>query len=286
MNAAKFPIANIPAGSNIPKNVVMDTDNNVIEPIDSIAIYEHIGKKDGCKQVLTLNLVGTTPAHLKGWELVKKRELMTVGVSPGNGYFTGDRLEMILMGMASYFTEVVVIVPDMPSLHTYRALGYDEHRAMDRVKKHRQDIDRCYRRASEQILLNFGKNNMRILMWSGGFAQEEYYQQAYSRAIDIYHNNLEFRESVQRNIKRFILARLEEQDLQQLGGMKNIVEKAAYYLIEEMAFHEVFHIVLGKDPISSYYKDLELVPNYVNGNYGDSQNKHVGWVAYNITSGE
>ena len=79
--------ANIPEGYAIPKNVVLNTDNKVVEVLDSIAIYEHICEKDGRKRILTLNLVGTTPAHLKGWELVQKRELMTVGISIGNGYF-------------------------------------------------------------------------------------------------------------------------------------------------------------------------------------------------------
>ena len=62
--------ANIPAGSNISKNIVMNTDNEIIEPVDSIVIYEHICDKKNCKRVLTLNLMGTTPAHLKGWELI------------------------------------------------------------------------------------------------------------------------------------------------------------------------------------------------------------------------
>lgn len=279
--------ANIPLNNSIPQNIVVNTENEEIKLFDSIAIYEHVCEKTNRKRVLTLNLVGTSPAHLKGWELVKKRELMTIGVSLGNGYFTRDRLEVILTGMATYFREVVVIVPDLPALYSYGALGYNERQSIEKVKNHRHGVERCLRRVSEQMLINFGKQNITLLKWSDNvFAQKKYYQQAQKHAIDTYNNNPLFKESILRNTERYILARLEYQDVQQLGGIKKIVEKAAHYLIEEMAFHEVFHIVLNKSPISSYYKNLELVPNYLNGNYGNLQNNHVGWAVYNIIDKE
>jgi cyclo(L-tyrosyl-L-tyrosyl) synthase len=278
--------ANIPAGNNFPKNTVLNMDNNVIEPIDSIVVYEHICERNTCKQILTLNLVDSTPVHQKGWELIKKRETMVIGVSPGNGYFNKERLEVILMGMANYFEEVVIIVPDLPALHTYKALGYDEHHALERIKKHRQEIGRCHRRVSEQLLLNFGKDNIRFTTWSDSLVEEKCYQQALDQAMEIYRNNCEFSESTLRNTERYILARLEEQDVQQLGGVGKVVEEAAHYLIEEMAFFAMFHMILNKEPVVSYYRDLELASNYVNGKYGNPPNKHIGIATYNIIDSE
>lgn len=281
-----FSNSDFPIGSDIPKNIVLNTNNDVVQPLDSIAIYEHVCDKTACKRVLTLNLVGTTPAHLRGWELVKNRELMTIGISPGNGYFSKDRLEVILMGIASYFTEVVVIVPDLPALHTYHALGYDEHHSMERMKKHKRDKRGICKQISEQIWERFGKKNVSFITWSDNVVNEECYQHAFEQAVELYHSNLNFKESILRNTERYILARLEEQNVQQLGGIKNIVEKAAYYLIEEMALHEVLHVILGEEPIISYYRDLELVSNYVNGKYDNPKNDHIGWVVYNIIDGE
>jgi len=274
--------ANIPEGYAIPKNVVLNTDNEVVEVLDSIAIYEHDCEKDGHKRILTLNLVGTTPAHLKGWELVQKRGLMTVGISIGNGYFNKERLEVILMGMANYFAEVLIIIPDLPTLHSYLALGYDEHHAMERVKKHRQDISRCCRQISEQAESVFAKKNVNILTWSDHLFPKDYYRSAYDRAVAIYNSDDGFKESILRNTERYILARLEGQDVQQLGGMRKIVEKAALYLVEEMAFHEMFHSIFGKDVIASYYKGLELIPDYISGFYGNPQNCRAGFTVYNI----
>jgi len=278
--------ANIPAGNNFPKNTVLNMDDDIVEPLDSIVIYEHVCEKNNCKHILTLNLVGTTPAHLKGWELVKKRDVMTVGVSSGNGYFNKDRLEIILMGMASYFREVVMLVPDLPALHTYRALGYDERHAMERMKKHKSSNKAIYKQVTERSIQHFGQKNIRFATWSENIIQEECYQQALSRAVEIYHNNFEFREDILRNTERYILARLEDRDVQQLGGMREIVEKAAHYLVEEMAFFEISHTMLKRDSLVSYYRDLELGIKYVNGHYGNQQNKHLGCIAYNIVDSE
>lgn len=279
--------ANIPAGNNFPKNTVLNMDNNIVEPIDSIVIYEHICERNTCKQILTLNLVDSTPVHLKGWELVQKRELITVGISIGNGYFNKERLEVILTGMANYFSELVVIIPDVPALHSYRSLGYEEHIAEKNVKKHKHRITSCCEsiiaKAQEFLQRSI---NYRIITWCDNFSQQEYYKQAYGNAIEAYHNDSKFRESIQRNTEHYILARLEGQDVQQLGGMRTIVEKAVYYLIEEIAFHSVFHIVLGGEPILSYYRDLELIPNYSSGKYGNYRNDHIGCITYNIVDSE
>jgi len=279
--------ANIPEGYAIPKNVVLNTDNEVVEVLDSIAIYEHICEKDGRKRVLTLNLVGTTPAHLKGWELVQKRELMTVGISIGNGYFNKERMEIILTGMANYFSEVVAIVPDIPAVYTYQALGYDKHHAEQRVKEHRNKIVNCCESIINESQKFDGRNiKLRLMTWHDDFTQQEYYQQAYKQALEIYQSGSQFMESIQRNTRHYILARLKDQDIQQLGGVDHVVEKAVHYLIEEMALHDVFEVVLGNEPIASYYKELELIPNYANGKYDNTPNKHVGWVVYNIVDSE
>jgi len=279
--------ANIPESYAIPKNVVLNTNNDVVEVLDSVAIYEHVCEKDGRKRILTLNLVGTTPAHLKGWELVKKRELMTVGISIGNGYFNKERMEIILTGVANYFSKVVAIVPDVPAVYTYQALGYDKHHAEQRVKEHRNKIVNCCESIVSEAQKSDGCNiKLQLMTWHDDFPQQEYYQQAYKRAVEIYHFSSKFRESIQRNTKHYILARLKDQDIQQLGGVDHVVEKAVHYLIEEMALHDVFEVVLGNEPIASYYKELELIPNYANGKYDNTPNKHVGWVVYNIVDSE
>lgn len=269
--------ANIPVNNIIPQNIILNTENKEVEPYDSIAIYEH---QNG--QVLTLNLVGTTPAHLRGWQLVQQRQFITMGISIGNGYFSRERLEVIIIGMASYFKEVLVIIPDLPTMHSYIALGYADFEAMSRVKKHRKDILRHYKKISEQAEQLLSKSNISFLQWNNEFFQKEIYQSAYNRAIEMYNQNGMFREAILRNTERYILARLEDRDVQQLGGIKKVVERSSGYLLEEMAFHEVCHLISNKPLLSSYYKEFELTTNYISGFYGNRRNVDAGFVVYNI----
>jgi tRNA-dependent cyclodipeptide synthase len=266
---------------SIPGNFITNANHETIEIIDSLMIYEHSGKNDK-KYQLTLNLVGTTPAHLKGWELVKKRDLMMVGVSVGNGYFSKHRLEILLTGMAHYFTELVVVIADLPALHSYRAMGYDERTALRKLKDHGYPIINHCKAIFKRISQKHPQVKTQIITWRQGFSQENYYRDAYQRAITLYQHHAEFRKTVQRHTEHYLLARLEGQDLQQMGGMKTAIEIAAHYLLEEMAFHEIFHLILDKEPLISYYKELELAPHYLNGDYGNPPNKSGGWVVYNI----
>lgn len=260
---------------------ITNEKGEVVEPIESIIIYEHIGEEDK-RYRLSLNLTGTTPAHLKGWELVRQKGLMTVGISLGNGYFSRKRLEIILAGMAHYFSEVTVIIADLPTLHSYYALGYNEHTAMRKLAIHSHSlIHRCETIFNKILNLKVATN---IITWKNVLMQEAHYQKAYQRVINIYQNNAEFRRKVQKNTEHHILAMLEEEDINQVGGMKMVVEKAAHYLLEETAFYEVSHLVLGKESISSYYKPLELITNYINGQYGNPQNSRVGVVVYHISN--
>lgn len=269
---------------SIADNIVVNNDihHETVEAIDSIIIYESTNIA-GKKQALTLNLVGTTPAHLKGWELVKKRDLIMVGVSMGNGYFNHHRLEVILTGMATYFSEVVVLIPDLPALHTYRAVGYNKGTAKEKIRKHRKDIRSCCKHISQHIEESYGKTNLKIITWNEVITQGTLYQEAYHHAFETYLTHPEFRRDIEQSTQHYILGRLEGQELQSLGGMDAVVKEAVYYLIEEMAFHEIFHVILGKEPISCYYRELALVPNYISGNYGNFPNQSAGWIVYNIS---
>jgi len=270
-------------GSVNSKNMVLNAVNEEIQPLESMILYEHFCEKKQLLQTVSLHLIDTTLTHQRGWELAKKRELITMGISLGNGYFNRERVELILTGMASQFEEVVVLMPDSPALHTYRALGYDEHNANKNMKKHRYEVERYCRRTSEKIEYEYGKNNIRILRWSD-ITEQACYQEAMAQVLTLYQNHPGFREAILRNTDRYILARLDNKkiDVHQLGGFQKILEHAAHYLLEEMAFHDVIYTLIGKDTIASYYRDLEIGGKYTNGEYGNPSNPHLGWVTYSI----
>src|SRR5262245_57233868 len=70
-----------------------------------------------------------------GLELLRKRPLIILGMSPGNAFFTRKRVEIAVCAMARLFGEVAIVVPDTIAVHTYRALGYDEKQSQAKAKK-------------------------------------------------------------------------------------------------------------------------------------------------------
>ncbi|GAA0951146.1 cyclo(L-leucyl-L-leucyl) synthase [Nonomuraea longicatena] len=78
-------------------------------------------------------------------EICGRADHVLVGVSPGNGYFTEQRLTDLLTWAGSVFADVEAIVPDASLVHTYQALGSDEASAW---KEARRQSRRTCRRIS------------------------------------------------------------------------------------------------------------------------------------------
>ncbi|MBB5934439.1 tRNA-dependent cyclodipeptide synthase [Streptomyces zagrosensis] len=56
-------------------------------------------------------------------------EHVLIGVSPGNSYFSPQRLTELLSWAASLFRRIDVMIPDSAQVHTWLALGYAANRA-------------------------------------------------------------------------------------------------------------------------------------------------------------
>lgn len=78
-------------------------------------------------------------------EIYRRGEHVLVGVSPGNGYFSEQRLAALLAWANRVFTTVETIVPDVSLVHTYQALGDAPRQAR---KTARQQSGRMCRRIS------------------------------------------------------------------------------------------------------------------------------------------
>ncbi|MCX2969579.1 MULTISPECIES: tRNA-dependent cyclodipeptide synthase [Streptomyces] len=78
-------------------------------------------------------------------------EHVLIGVSPGNSYFSEERLAALLRWSTALFRTVDVIVPDVSVMHTYRALGDDSERAWSRARSQTRRISRRVARAWETL---------------------------------------------------------------------------------------------------------------------------------------
>ncbi|MFB6601920.1 tRNA-dependent cyclodipeptide synthase [Streptomyces noursei] len=80
-------------------------------------------------------------------EIWARGEHVLIGVSPGNGYFSEQRLTGLLRWASEAFAEVDPIVPDVALVHTYRALGHPEERARSYAQRDTRRLCRRIARA-------------------------------------------------------------------------------------------------------------------------------------------
>ncbi|GLW06867.1 hypothetical protein Misp01_19970 [Microtetraspora sp. NBRC 13810] len=74
-----------------------------------------------------------------------------VGVSPGNGYFSEERLSHLLRWAGTAFDRVDAIIPDASLVHTHRALGEPPERALRKAAAESARTRRRVERAWQAI---------------------------------------------------------------------------------------------------------------------------------------
>ncbi len=53
------------------------------------------------------------------------KELALIWMSAGNSYFTKERIEKLIKFANKNFEKIVIISPNKPAEHNFRALGYE-----------------------------------------------------------------------------------------------------------------------------------------------------------------
>ncbi|GAA2808608.1 tRNA-dependent cyclodipeptide synthase [Saccharopolyspora taberi] len=82
------------------------------------------------------------------WE---RGEHALIGVSPGNGYFSTDRLTSLAAWAARSFTAVDVVYADLHLATVLGTIGYDREHATRKARKELEGVRRRIRRAVEAL---------------------------------------------------------------------------------------------------------------------------------------
>ncbi|MER0243171.1 tRNA-dependent cyclodipeptide synthase [Streptomyces sp. HSW2009] len=152
-----------------------------------------------------------------------------VGVSPGNSYFSEERLTELLGWAASQFRHVDVMIPDSAQLHTWLALGYAPGRAR---RKAYGEASRIYNRvtrawqavgAPDDVV--FGLHRLSEI------EVRPAYRSLLRRAEDAVADDVETRESYYRVVRQVLRNHLNGADPTEAQ-----TAEAARYLIAETPF--------------------------------------------------
>jgi|GEM_PF-1008312 len=185
-----------------------------------------------------------------------------IGMSPGNSYFKEDKIEFLLNSLLEKYTEVTIMIADIPAISTYIALGYPKNRARtDKAIRNSNQLKNRVIRVLERASID--KNRVHILDWETLVEPNKLYQDTYSSAEALYNENEAFRNACN-DTTRLVL----EFSRKKIEDMDSAVSIAVHYLLSEFAFLEFAPELLKQKHITYvYHNNWPVYEDYISGVY-------------------
>ena len=101
--------------------------------------------------VLNLNQLGESLVFKTGQEVMAGNGVVLFGMSPGNPYFKSHVIEDYVQYLGKDERRIIVVVPQQPAEHTYRALGSKD--AVKRAKRNSSQLKLHCRRAIDKVCI-------------------------------------------------------------------------------------------------------------------------------------
>ena len=196
-----------------------------------------------------------------------------VGMSPGNSYFKEDKIEFLLKTCVEKYGHVLIMIPDVPAISTYIALGYPENRARrDKAMPQGNLLKNRTERAMDQ--LGYTKEQVRIVDWETEIEPNEDYKKSYKLIRDLYGSSELFHQDVNETTKGVIVGSGKE-----VQDIDAAIKIAVHYLLSEFAFLEFAPLFLGSEKtIYIYHNNWPVCENYIAGKYDGKPKDHMGFL--------
>lgn len=204
------------------------------------------------------------------------------GMSPGNPYFKSRVIEDYVDYLGKEKRRIIVVVPQQPAEHTYRALGSKD--AVKRAKKNSSQLKSHCRRAIERV----GKTeeiagDFYMLDWTREVDSHEAYIEALEFVINFYQSNSNFRLDVIKSTAKVLGKGTTSSDESEsetsdseLEDDENIQE-GVYYLLKELAFIISSKEIFSTDNVAViYHRSWPVFEKFVNGDYDGEPKKGLG----------
>lgn len=182
-------------------------------------------------------------------------------MSAGNSYFKEEVIERIMKFAASKFTKVIVLAPDEPAEHTYKALGYEKNKSKRKAKLNANLLQNRARRIKEKLIKEGIGKNIEIIEWVDDIITNEYYKKSYQNILKLYKNNRQFRDDAKETTKLVLTSKFN-------NISENTVDEAVFYLLKELAFIfaslEIYH---AEEATYIYHKEWPIYQKFISGVY-------------------
>ncbi len=183
-------------------------------------------------------------------------------MSPGNSYFRDEVVTALLKSVIEKYGKAVVLIPDVPAVSTYLALGYAPNRAWrDKALPQGNALRNKVERSVHA--LGYAPDVVKCIDWKGEIESNPNYVQHFEAVQKLYDSNTAFQLSANDATQKV----LEYSD-KEIPDLVVATKTAVHYLLSELAFMEFAPEYLQTEKaVYIYHRDWPVYEDYIAGTF-------------------
>lgn len=211
-----------------------------------------------------------------GKSALDNKEACLIGLSIRNSYFRDeDNLKEIYRWASENFSQIFVMIPDLPAIHTLQSLGYPENKARSKAQLASNSLqNKTLAIAKEQGI----EQKLTIIRWPD-LEEKLSYLNSLRKLYDVYQNNALFRDDVQSVTASVIGAHgtaLKE---------KEAIEIGVLFILKELAFIANSAEILNVPNCAYvYHRSMPVHKAMLEGKYGVEFPQNSGYIIAEVNS--
>jgi cyclo(L-tyrosyl-L-tyrosyl) synthase len=211
-----------------------------------------------------LALVLTKKLHMKiiesssvGTEVLDERQTIILGVSINNSYFKKGNLERLITWASSKAKNVIVMIPDKPSVYTMVACGYEHDKAEREARLKANSLENKV----IEIVAEHWIKNVSVIRWNKLVGNPRYLESLVQMKHE-YDTDLCFRHATRQMTAEVITNGTSA------AASKDQVDTGVCFLLEELAFILNAPAILGEEKVAYvYHKPIKILKDLLAGEY-------------------
>jgi cyclo(L-tyrosyl-L-tyrosyl) synthase len=212
-------------------------------------------------------------AYTTGYQIIQEKGVAIVGMSPGNSFFDAQTIDDLLAFTSTCFSQVHIMIPDSPAVHTYKAQGYSEDKAQKKARLNGNTLQNHCTRSIERMQDNMKNALPALIEWKDVIETSPAYQSQYTTFLQMYTQNSQFREDVRETTRGVLNSKCESETIEKA------IDEGIHYLLKELAFITTAPTILKVDKIAYvYHKQWPVFEKLIAGTYDDRIREDIGFV--------
>ncbi|MDP3741777.1 MAG: tRNA-dependent cyclodipeptide synthase [Candidatus Micrarchaeota archaeon] len=202
-------------------------------------------------------------------------EIALIWMSAGNSYFDKETIEKLLNYADEKFQKIIIISPNKPAEHTFKALGYPENKAKQKAKL---NANLLKNRAEKELEKIGHRNKFSFANWETGILTSPEYNAKYKEITTIYETNPKFKNDARNTTQNVIKDKTNK-----ITDVEKAIDQAVLYLMEELAFVLASPVIYNVQKVTYlYHRPWKIYENLISGKYDGKKKENLSFRLTNL----